>query len=48
MTDIKADAAAWQSVKRQFPGTARRVVDEIELGVRVVDALDDTLNGGHP
>ncbi|GAA0853219.1 hypothetical protein ACFQVD_26935 [Streptosporangium amethystogenes subsp. fukuiense] len=47
-TDIAADAAAWQKVKARFPGTTREVLDRIELGARVVSALDDTLDGGHP
>jgi hypothetical protein len=46
--DVAKDARAWQNVKTRFPGTTRQALDRIELGDRVVNALDDTLNGGHP
>ena len=39
---IADDAAAWQKVKAQFPGTTREALDVIELGERAADAL----NGG--
>ncbi|MEV7013480.1 hypothetical protein [Streptosporangium sp. NPDC051022] len=46
MTKSTASAAdeanAWQKMKTDSPEQARRLLDEIELGVEVADAL----NGG--
>ncbi|MEV8635665.1 hypothetical protein AB0395_28795 [Streptosporangium sp. NPDC051023] len=39
---VAEEANAWQTMKTQFPETTREVLDQVELGVRVADAL----NGG--